>query len=558
MMVVSRFFGAEAKGVHQTALLLGFASFLNGAFGLFRDRLLAAHFGASRVLDIYYAAFRVPDMIFTCSLFFVATTAFIPLFLEHKKRSEKEARQFLNSVFTLFFAAIACLIAITYLALPWLTHFVVPGFDTEAQNMTLFLSRVMLLSPLLLGVSSLISGVVQATRRFFAFALAPIVYNAGIVFGIVFLVPRFGLPGLAYGVVLGALLHILIQVPTLVHLGFVPRFEIHREVQPFAIFLFSFPRALALSLNQATLFALTALASTLSIGSIAIFNLSYNLFALPITVIGLSYSIAAFPGMTELALEKDTSAFYEYSLVSLRHIFFWTLPVSALFIVLRAHIVRLVLGVGAFTWVNTKLTIASLLLFSFAIVTQSIVTLFVRAYHAIGKPRQTIVYNLVASVATIVAAFFVVEILRVSTTAHDLFGALFRVADIEHRELLALPFAYSVGSLVNAMLLGKNLFRSHGREVMRELKTSIVNITFVSVGMAFVAYIVLRLLSFFVVLDTFIAVLLEAALACIIAGGAGIVLCKLLKVQEFFHIQKAFKARFQRADVIRPEAEHLS
>ena len=258
----------------------------------------------------------------------------------------------------------------------------------------------------------------------------PICFPVTIRSGIVVLVPRFDLAGLAYGVVCGALLHLLMQVPTLVYAGYIPRFAIYSEVKPLSIFRFSFPRAFALSLNQATLFALTALASTLSIGSIAIFNLSYNLFALPITVIGLSYSIAAFPGMTERVLKDNVAAFYDYSLISLRHILFWTLPVSALFIVLRAHIVRLILGAGAFTWVNTKLTIASLLLFSFGIVTQSAVTLFVRAYHAIGKPHQTILYNLIASITTVFVALFAIEIVRANATVEIFFGSLLRVSDL--------------------------------------------------------------------------------------------------------------------------------
>ena len=411
-MVLSRFFRLESTGIHQAAFLLALSSIANTVFALFRDRLLAGSFGASRVLDIYYAAFRLPDMLFSLSLFFVASTAFIPLYLEYQGKSPESARRVFGSVITLFLGAIVVLLCIAFLALPVLIPRIVPGFSKEEQETTRLLSSIMLFSPLFLGLSSIVSGVVQSSKRFLSYALAPIAYNGGIILGVLVFLPVFGASGLALGVVMGAFFHLVVQIPTLIRLRVFPRARFTLDSESLQIIWYSFPRAAALSVNQLTLMVLTALASTLGAGSIAIFNLSQNLYALPLTVIGLSYSVAAFPTMAELAIKKDRLLFFQHLVSATRHVLFWTIPITGLFFVFRAHIVRLVLGTGAFAWVDTHLTIASLFLFSFAIMAQSLVTLFVRAFYALGKTREPILFNIISAVATIFLAFGVVSIIQ--------------------------------------------------------------------------------------------------------------------------------------------------
>lgn len=550
----------QPQGVHQAALLLAFASIINGFLGLMRDRLLAGTYGASQSLDIYYAAFRIPDFIFSLSLFFVASTAFIPLFLEHKRRSPQEARDFVNSIFTFFLVSMVTILIIVYIFLPSITRFLVPGFSLSAQNETTALSRILLLSPLLLGISSLISGIVQASKKFIAYALSPIVYNLGIIAGVLFLMPRFGLAGLAFGVVSGALLHLVVQVPTLLGLHALPRLAFSFRKDSFAIFIYSFPRAFALSVNQFTLFVLTALASTLGIGAIAIFNLSLNLYTLPLVIVGLSYSVAAFPTMAEMALKEDKSIFFEHLFASTRHILFWTMPITALVMVLRAHIVRAVLGTGAFAWVDTRLTIASLLIFSSAIVAQSLVTLFVRGYYALGRTREPVLYNAFASFVTILIALVTVYGMRTSPRLTNFFAGVMRVEDlasVAHTiEFLSLPIAFSVGALVNATLLGASIFRLNGKEDLQKLRASAWNILAVSCGMFLLAYSTLKALSF-MNLNTFASVVIQGGVAGFAALIGGIVLFHIFRVPEYFEVQKAIKARFQQRGVIQPETEHL-
>ncbi len=556
-MAILSFFQREQKGVYQVALLLGFVSFANGFLGLFRDRLLAGTFGATRNLDIYYASFRVPDFIFTLSLFFVASTAFIPIFLEHQGNSKKEAQDFLDSVFTLFIFSVLILLALSYVLMPFFIGFLTPGFDAAARNQAIFLSRMLLLSPFFLGISNLVSGVLQSSRKFFAYALSPVAYNTGIILGIIFFRPHFGLPGIIIGVILGTFFHIIIQIPTLLQIHTVPRFRFSTRAEPFRIFRYSFPRALALSLNQATLFFLTSLASTLGVGAISILYLSINLYTLPLTVIGLSYSVAAFPVMAELALQKEKNLFFDHLLAATRHIMFWTLPVVGFFIVLRAHIVRLVLGTGAFLWADTRLTAASLLLFSFAILFQSLVTLFVRGYYALGKTREPIVYNMIASIFIVASAYLTTMALHASPSFKNFLAGILRVSDLPNIEFLMIPLIYSVGSGLNALFLGLNLFRLGKRSELTLLRSSATSIFCVSACMAGTAFVALRVLNLFVRLDTFLGVAIQGGGAFFVAVGVGIFLYWMFDIQEFIEIRQALRSRFLQKEILQPDTEHL-
>ena len=558
-MTFTRFFRIEPKGVHQAALLLASLSVANGALGLLRDRLLAGVYGASRALDIYYAAFRIPDFIFSLSLFFVASTAFIPLLIEHKNRSKRDAQDFFNTVFTFFVLTVSGMIVAAYFLMPYLIPKIVPGFDIEAQTLTIVLARVMLFSPFLLGISSLVSSIVQSSRKFLTFALAPVAYNVGIIFGVLYFVPKFGFLGLAYGVTLGALLHLGIQIPTLLRLGAFPRFRINMRTNPLQVMYYSLPRASALSVNQLTLLVLTSLASTLGVGTIAIFNLSTNLYMLPIIVIGLSYSIASFPIMAELALHRDKNLFFEHLLTATRHILFWTMPVTGLVIVLRAHIVRLVLGTGSFVWIDTHLTTASLLIFSLAIVSQSLVTLFVRAYHALGRVREPIVFNIASAFVTMGFAYSSILLIQEYPEIENFLIWIFRVhtENLPHIIFLSIPLALSVGTFINALLLGVTVFRLNGVGAIRELASSAWRIFCITVVVSLVAYGVLKFEGPYFGLTTFFGVLVQGG----VAGTAGLfiggVLSWFFKIREFYEIKQAISMRFNRKDILSPDIEHL-
>ena len=231
--------------------------------------------------------------------------------------------------------------------------------------------RIMLFSPFFLGLSNFFSGVTQMNRRFLIYSLSPSLYNIGIIIGALFFYRYLGLAGLVWGVALGACLHMAIQIPFIIRTHTSPRFfrKVHWASVK-RVVLLSLPRTLTLSANQLASFFLIALASFMAGGSIAIFNFANSIESVPLTLIGVSYSSAAFPTLSRLFSTGKLQEFLHEVAISARHIIFWSLPVTALFIVLRAQIVRVVLGAGAFDWNATRLTAAALALFIISIVAQ--------------------------------------------------------------------------------------------------------------------------------------------------------------------------------------------
>jgi putative peptidoglycan lipid II flippase len=222
----------------------------------------------------------------------------------------------------------------------------------------------LLLQPILLGISNLFANLTQLRHRFLLYSVSPLLYNLGIIFGIVAFYPQMGLPGLGWGVILGAALHAAVQAP------FFFREKVERTL-PFKetlkilseVLILSVPRTLSLAAGQFTLLCLVALASLLTVGSISVFTFASNLQAVPLTIIGVSYSVAAFPTLARFFQGGRHTEFVAHIEGALRHIIFWSIPATVLIIVLRAHLVRAVLGAGAFDWSATRLTAAALALF---------------------------------------------------------------------------------------------------------------------------------------------------------------------------------------------------
>ena len=393
----------EVDGLHKAAYLLAFSSFLSQILALLRDRLLAHSFGADRTLDLYYAAFRIPDFLLATLGSMVSISVLIPFLIERAATGEKESRRLFQEVFTVFSWCCVAFSTILFFLIPFLIPSLFPGFSSAEGQATVTLSRILLLSPFFFGLSNLFASIVQIHQKFFIYALSPLLYNLGIIAGILFLYPLFGLPGLALGVVCGAFFHMIIQLPTIVRHGYLPRLvyiERWQEVKKVA--LLSLPRTLALSTSQLVLIFLTALASLGREGSIAVFSLAFNLQSAPLIIFGVSYATAAFPTLSKYFSEGNRVKFLEQMSTAVRHILFWTLPAIALLIVLRAQVVRLVLGSGNFSWTDTRLSAACLALFAFSLAAQSLVLLFMRGYYASGNTNRPLIINMCSAVVTIV------------------------------------------------------------------------------------------------------------------------------------------------------------
>lgn len=520
------FFNKEFSGLHQAAFLLSFSSLISQLLGLFRDRLLAHNFGASTDLDIYYAAFRLPDFIYVSVGSFLAVTVLIPILVDKIEHdSPRDVKLFLSSLLNFFLFSIVCVSVIVYIFTPYLIEFVAPGFDSIAKVKLISMTRILLLSPFFLGLSNLFGAVTQSHRRFLIYAISPVLYNIGIIIGVAIFYPIFGLNGLVYGVVLGALTHFLAQVPTVIKEGYLP------EVRPSFFFgdiakviKLSLPRTIALGTNQLSIMALVAMASYMMSGSISIFNFAYNLQSVPMALIGISYSVAAFPTMSKMFSSGKKEEFVSYMSEALRHIIFWSMPIATLFIVLRAQIVRTILGSGNFNWTHTKLTAALLAIFSLTVVLQSVIQLFDRAYYATGRTKTPVIIKVFSSVVVIISSFALVVFAPYYPSAVRSLDRLFRVVDVPGTEVLLLGLAFTIGTFLNTVLIWIMFERDIKIKFSSNIFRTISHSLFASIVLGFSASASLRVFSQILDLRTFLGIFSQG----LFSGLVGILIWFLL------------------------------
>lgn len=462
--MVARFFEAlykEVKGLHQAAYVLAAFTLGSQVLALVRDRLLAHQFGAGNSLDLYYAAFRVPDLLYVLFASTLSVYVLIPFVAERvSSRDSSKAKLLLSQIFTLFTLSYTILAFLTILIAPYVVPYLFPGFEHETETLILLL-RVLLLQPLFLGLSSLYGVITQFTHRFVLYAVSPILYNVGIIAGVVFFVPSFGVVGLAYGVVLGAFLHLAVQIPFITRHELSPWFTTRFSLKDIReVLVVSVPRALTLSLHQLMLLGLMSLASTMAQGSVSVVQFAYNLQSVPLAVIAVSYSVAAFPILAELYAEKAYDRFKHHLMTALQHILFWSLPLIALFVVLRAQFVRVVLGTGAFDWSDTRLTAAVLAVFSVSLVFQGIHLLLVRSFYAVENTKIPFFVTLLSSGAALLLAYLFLQIFHIFPAFQSFFVSILRLEGVVGSEVIALPLGYTLALFLHAVILlhwGKKL-----------------------------------------------------------------------------------------------------
>lgn len=559
MEKILRIFTKESGSINQAALLLGCLTLLSQILALFRDRFIAHFIGPSPSLDAYYAAFRVPDLIFICIASLASITVIIPFIIARMDGDKvtDAARKYLNDIFTVFLFLMVAVALIAFFLMPHLISFIAPGFTPIYQAKVILLSRIMLLSPILLGLSNLFGTVTQLFRKFFIFSLSPIFYNLGIIVGVVFLYPIFGIYGLAIGVALGAFMHFGIQALSSHGCGFTPKFSFSidfGEIKKVA--LTSLPRTLGLAFNNLALISIIALASFLKSGSISVFNFAFNLQSVPLNIIGISYAVAAFPALAKSFGGGKKEEFMKHLKEASRAIVFWSLPVIFLFIVLRAQIVRVILGSGSFSWDNTRLVAACLAIFSVSILAQGMTTLLSRSYYATGNTRRPLIVNFSCSILIIVLSYFLIQIFENSLAFRYFIESLLKVSDIEGTEVLMLPLAYSIGTILNFIL--------HWIFVKKDFmpnESFITKTFFQSLGSSFflglVTYLGLNFFSPIFGTTTFWGVFLQGFISGILGILAAIVVLYLLKNNELKDIFETLKTKFWKAKILAPAQEEL-
>lgn len=386
-------FSRRQTTIGSAALVLASMVATSRFLGLLRDRLLAARFSTEE-LGVYFAAFRIPNLLFELLVMGALTTAFIPVFTRYlTQEKEGEAWRMAAIIINTSLILLGLIAVPLFIWAEWLSRFLAPGFtEGEIHQMAQFTRVILLLQVAPLLVGNFFTGILQSFRSFLVPAIAPVVYNIGIIVGILVFTSSLGLFAPVVGVGIGAMLFMLIQIPVLVSIGYRHRFIVdfkHKGVRD--VFKLMGPRTLGLAAAQIDTTVDLMLASLLGARMVTIFNFAQHLQQLPVGLFGATIAQAALPTLSLSAANNDRNELKRAVVTSLHQMLFFIMPVSVLFIVLRTPIVRLVFGAGRFDWEATVLTGMTLSMFSLSLGAQAIVQLLARAYYALYDSKTPVV-----------------------------------------------------------------------------------------------------------------------------------------------------------------------
>jgi len=531
--MIKKLINGKASSITSAALILAISSLASKLLGLYRDRTLLGSFGLGDDLDVYYAAFRIPDFIFNIIVLGALSAGFIPIFAKLvSEKKEKEAVRTANAILNLLFIFIFILCLLGIFLAPNLTDLLTPGFTNEKKQITSDLTKIMFLSPIFLLLSGIIGGILQSYKRFFIYSLSPIVYNIGIIIGALFFSKWWGLEGLAWGVVLGSAMHFVIQLPMAYKLGYTYNWVLDiRDKGVRTMIKMMIPRTLTLVTSQMNLVIITVIATTLSAGTLTAFNIANNLQSFPLSLFAISFAIAAFPTLSSLSDEKDRNEFARSLTVTTKQILFFVIPISILFVALRAQIVRTILGTGKVGWEETTLLFDSLAIFSFSLFAQSVIPLFSRAFWALHDSKTPFY----------VSFFSVIVNIFLSIALSNIYGTLGLIA------------SFSISSTLNAILLYFFINVKTGFVCHDKVWFPILKISIASIVAGIVAHFALYAIEPFLDMHTGIGIFTQGSFAGILGVCAYVILSWKLEIEEFIILKDSFKRKLLGTKIVTSE-----
>ncbi|MDQ3704987.1 MAG: murein biosynthesis integral membrane protein MurJ [Chloroflexota bacterium] len=366
-------------------LIVGGAFVLSRVLGLLREIVIADQFGVSGQKSAYDAAFGIPDTLFLLIIGGAVGSAFIPVFTRLVSGDEEARAWQLTS--TLINASVVLLslggILMSFAAPALVAYLVAPGGEVD-QRLVVDLTRVLLLSPLLMGLGGWAQGILNARQHFTLPALAPVAYNLSIIFGAVALTPYFGIYGVAWGVVLGAALHFGVQVPGLARVGM--RYSLRLNLRDSGVGEVAKllgPRIVGQAAFQANVIGARAIATSIAAGSVAAFNYAYLLMILPHGVFAMSLATVTFPTMAALFAEGNLEGVRTTLSRAVRVLLFLTLPSAAGMYALRTELVSALFQSGTFDAQSTEMVAGALGYFALGLVAYAVVEVVTRAFYAL-------------------------------------------------------------------------------------------------------------------------------------------------------------------------------
>jgi putative peptidoglycan lipid II flippase len=421
----------------HTAFALTLTSGLSYFLGLVRDKTFAYTFGASAELDVYNAAFVIPDFFLALLVTGSLSAAFVPIFSNLDEHKKKQAIAYTNQIISygLVILAIAC--AAFAVALPQLADFLVPGFDDAKTLEYIKVTRLMLISPFLFAVSNTFGNALISIKEFLWYGLAPVMYNIGIIIGVFFFAPTFGVMGLVMGTILGAFLHMLIRTPSMIKYGWRPRFTLKVSGEIKETIGLMIPKMLQIGMWQILLWWFIRLASQLEEGSVTIYAFARNFQSVPVSLIGIAIALAAFAELSHIAANKKYKAFKKIVRDKAITIVSYTSLAAITLAVLSYPIINILLGGGKFDEAAVTATASLLMVYCFAVPLESVMHLLARSHFALKNTlRPSLIHVFTISITMMTSAYL-----------------------IESIQLFAIPAAFAIGLTLQVLLLTGSLLQ---------------------------------------------------------------------------------------------------
>lgn len=508
----SLFLKENSSILSAAAVIMG-ASLASALLGLIRTRLLITYFyNDTAILDVFWAAFRLPDMVFQIIIVGALSSAFIPVFSKYignKYESSKLASSMINAIMLV-------MVLLTVLLLIYarpLSALIAGGFESSQLDLMANLTRIMAAAQLFFGFSSFLTGIIQSHQRFLIPALSPILYNLGIIIGIVALGPTIGIYGPAVGVVLGAILHLLAQLPLAKKLGFHYTPTISPKSSAVAEMLrLMGPRVLTLSLTQIEATIIVTFSSWLNTGTVTLMAIAQQLSAMPVRLIGVPIGQASLPFFAKNSSSKERAELSNMVNHTILEMLYLALPLSAMVLVLRIPLVRLAYGADSFPWAETVLTGKLVAILALSIAARSLTHVLVRVFYALHNTTVPLVANLLSTV------------INVSVSYYFLFVA--------QAGILGMAFAITVASILETIVLTAILY-GYAKFSLRDLLVPLSKILISTIITGFSLWVPLRVLDRMVFDTTRTIPLIMLTLSVGLIGiGVYLTLSYLFKIRE--------------------------
>lgn len=450
------FLGAQG-GMFSSAMILSFMIIVSRIFGFIRYRTLAGYFTKDQ-LDIFFASFRIPDLVFELLITGALTSSLIPIYIKYQK-DEKERREITSSIFNFISIILAVVIVVLLPFLHIIIPLITPGFQGDKLNEVVVFSRILLLGQLpFLVLGNFFTGIAQARKLFLATAIPPIIYNLSVIVATLLFASTYGLYAPIIGINMGAILFAAMQLPAVWDeiVNWRPIFAFHNGVKDF--FRMIGPRLLTILVAQIDATIDLTLTTLLGSGAYTIFYFAQHLQLLPVSVIGMAFGQASLPYLTEMIESKKKEDFAQIITESLLNILFLTVPIAVYFVFARTPLVRMFFGGEKFDWDATVQTAFLLSYFAISIPLHSIYYLLTRCFYALLDSKTPfyssiigVVANTLLSIVAILVFHMPVWSLGVSFSLSMALqvGILFFL--LQKRALFRfIPFLLSLGKIILA------------------------------------------------------------------------------------------------------------